>query len=145
MWVVVVHPEVDSASEASSVTEARRGRGDTQSSSVFEVIETEVDVSIVKCNIGTSLNIRGAAAGIVNRFTIYRDSHKIEGEWILGRQLAGDWRDIDTFKVVHHRKLVVDDLHEDVRSFAVNKSAVYYVFGVHEAASFVLDLRVLES
>ena len=92
--IVVVHPEVDGASEASSVAEARRRRGDTQSPSVFEVIEAEGDVSLVECNIGASLNIRGTAAGIVNRFTIYRDSHQVEGERILGRELAGNRRDI---------------------------------------------------
>ena len=94
----------------------------------------------VQCHVGATLDVRRTALRIVDGYAVDRDAHQIQAERILRRDLAREARDVDTFVVVEDRELVVDDLHGDVRSLALDEAGVDDVVRVHIAAALELDL-----
>ena len=119
----------------------RRPRRNTQTRARLQVVELEQDVGAIQRDVGAALNIRRAAVRIVDRLAVDRDAHQVQGERILRAQLARERLDVDAFVVIENRRLVVDDLDDDVRSAFLREAVVDHVFRLHVAAALVLGLR----
>ncbi len=123
---------------------ARRLRRNRQARRRTQVVVAELDVDLGERDVGTALDVRGAALRVVDGLAIDRDAHQVQAQRILRFELARDARDVDTFVVVENGELVVDDLHRDVRRLTLDEAGVDDVVRVHVAATLELGLAFLE-
>ena len=142
MRVVVVDPEEHGLAR-SRADRARIG-GHAEPSLHFEIVELESDIRRFEGDVGTALDVGGAATRIVDRLPVDGDPHQIQRERVARLQRPRDGCDLDAVVVVDHRGLVVHDLDHHMGGVALEEAAVHDVFGVDEAAALVLELAVLE-
>jgi len=87
------------------------------------------------------LDVGRASARIVDRLAIHGDAHEVQSKRVLWAHFSGQARDIHTFIVVEHGKLVVDDLNDHVRALALNETGIDDIAGMHVSASLIFHLR----
>ena len=122
-----------------------RFRGNAQSRRRTKVVEAELDVGFFHRHVRATLDVGRAPLWIVDRLTVNRNTHQVEAQRILGRQLARHSRDIDTLVVVENGKLIVNGLDRNVRGFALDETGVDNVVGMHEATALEFRLGRLEA
>ncbi len=140
--VVAVEAEADQVPVALPpfpVGDAARPGGDVQPRLRLQVVVAELDLGAVKGQVGAALQVGDALVQVVDRFSVHRDAHEVQGEGVDGVHLAGHAQDVHPFVVVHRDLLVVDHLHLDAGGAGAGEAGGDHVVGLHVAAP--LELR----
>ena len=96
-------------------------------------------------HVGATLNVGDALAGVIQRFAIDRDAHRVQRQRIFWFDFAGEAGNLQAVVIIQYRQFIVNHLDLDPRRAGLDETGVDDIGGLHVTAALELGLCVLEA